>query len=84
MSVGIVGGNMSSTGESYVQHMVKSVIGAQNQITSPGSVAVLRPKPSQRQVQAVDEDANEAFPTEALFVNLDDTQMVTPKLESGN
>ena len=38
-----------------------------------------------RQVQAIDEDdSDEVFPTQISAVNLDDSQMMTLKLESGN
>ena len=41
-------------------------------------------KPKNRQVQVVDRYDDEVFPTEVAAVSLDDSQLVTLKLESGN
>ena len=44
-----------------------------------------RAKLTQRQIQAIDEDdSDKVFPTQISAVNLDDPQLVTGKLESGN
>ena len=44
-----------------------------------------RAKPTQRQVQAIDEDdSDKVFPTQISAINLDDSQLVTVNLESGN
>ena len=43
-----------------------------------------RPKFAQRSVRAVDEGVDEVFPTQVSAVDMDDSQFVTLKLESGN
>ena len=77
-SVGTADANMNTTSESFAQPLEKCATNAINHLA-----IMCRSKQVKRSVKAID-DSEEIYQTQVSEISIDDSQLVTLKLESGN